>query len=473
MEKTVISLNETNGVRVKSSVPDIFNGPIAYTTLKLSIPMLVTQLLSFTYIFVDTYFISMIDKQSTTLVSSVGLVFPIYLFFFNICCGLFQGTSSVVARGIGEKKEEVINKIGDSAFLLVIVISIITFVLSLLFGERIINFFAGTQLTVETINYGVEYFYYLLPGLEMFLVTHIFSGILQGEGLAKYIGWGAVFSTTTNIILNPILIFIFDLGVKGSAIATTIAIGLNLLYCAVLFFKGKTTTPLKCNVFNANKKLIKEVLWICVPASLGMFLLTISTGVLNNIVSSVSQAAMNAWVLVGRTDQLFVIPSTTIATTTITMIGQNYGRGNLTRAAKIFRVNVILSITICAVLALLYVIFARELFQLFSSVPEVIDGSVKQARILAFTTICFDTVLVISLSFQGTGRPLPNLITCFIFMLITCIPLCLPFFGFVIEDMTPIFICVGAGNILTFIIAFIWGNSHFKQLESDGKNVQI
>ncbi len=473
MVKSIIDPSEMNSVRVKNSDPDIFDGPIVYTTLRLSIPMLVTQLLSFTYLFVDTYFISMIDKQSTTLVSAVGLVFPIYLFFFNICCGLFQGTSSVVARGVGEKKEEVINKIGDSALFLVIVICVATFVLSLLFGERVINFFAGSQLTAETINYGIEYFYYLLPGLEMFLVTHVFSGILQGEGLAKYIGWGAVLSTTTNIILNPILIFIFNLGVKGSAIATSIAIGLNLLYCTVLFLGRKTTIPFKWNIFNANKKLMKEILWISVPASLGMFLITISTGILNNIVSSVSQAAMNAWVLVSRTDQLFVIPSTAIATTTTTMIGQNYGRGNLMRAAKIFRVNVILCIAVCAILAFLYSIFAPELFRLFSSVPEVIDGSVKQVRLLAFTTLCSATVLVISLSFQATGRPLPNLINCFIFMVITCSPLYLSLFGFAIQDMNPIFTCVGVGNLLTFIIAFIWGNSHFKQLESNDKNVQI
>jgi putative MATE family efflux protein len=472
MEK-IINSNGMKNVYVKNSAPDIFDGPIVYTTLRLSIPMLVTQLLSFTYLFVDTYFISMIDKQSTTLVSAVGLVFPIYLFFLNICFGLFQGTSSHVARGIGEKKEEVINKIGDSALLLVIVIGVVTFVLSVLFGEQIIHFFAGSQLTAETIKYGLEYFYYLLPGLEMFLITHVYCGILQGEGLAKYIGWGAVLSTTTNIILNPILIFIFNMGVKGSALATSIAIGLSLIYLTVLFFRGKTTIPFKWNVFNANKKLIKEILWISVPASLGMFLITISTGVLNNIVSSVSQAAMNAWVLVSRTDQLFVIPSTAIATTTITMIGQNYGRGNLMRAAKIFRVNVILCISICAILAFLYIIFAPELFQLFSSVPEVIDGSVKQVRLLAFTTLWSATVLVISLSFQATGRPLPNLINCFIFMVITCTPLCLPLFGFAIQDMTPIFICVGAGNMLTFIIAFIWGNSHFKQLQFKGNVVEM
>lgn len=464
MEK-IINSSEINSRHVQNSESDIFNGPIVNTTLKLSMPMLVTQLLAFAYIFVDTYFISMIDKQSTTFVSAAGLVLPIYLFFFNICSGLFQGTSSVVARGIGEKNQDVINKIGDSALLLVGIINVVTFVLCVLFGEQIISFFAGSQLSMETINYGVEYFYYLLPGMEMYLVTHVFSGILQGEGLAKYIGWGAVLATTANIVLNPILIFTFNMGIKGSSLATSAAIGLNLLYCTVLFLQGKTATPFKWNIFNANKKLIKEILWICVPASLGMFLLTVSTGVLNNIVSSVSQVAMNAWVLVRRTDQLFLIPSITIATTTITMIGQNYGRGNLIRAAKIFRVNVILCISICAILALLYTIFAPEIFQLFSSVPEVIDGSVQQVRLLAFTTIWSATAFVVSLSFQATGRPLPNLITCFIFMIITCAPLCLPLLGFVVQDMNPIFICVGTGNVLTFIISFIWGNSHFKQLE--------
>ncbi|MCX8130965.1 MAG: MATE family efflux transporter [Clostridia bacterium] len=460
-------------VKKQEAISGIFEGPIASTTLKLSIPIIISQFLAFAYIIVDTVFISMINRQSTAMISGTGLVYPIYSCVINLATGLLLGISSLIARGIGEKNDKVINNAADSGLFLAIIIGAFTLISGLIFGGDMVHFIAGSQLTAETIQYGIDYFNFLLPGMVLLFLTHAFVGILQGEGSMKYLGISIFLSTAFNIILNPVLIFVFGLGVRGSALATTLAIGLTEFYFLYLFLRKKTVIPIRWRVFQASIKQVKEILRIGIPASLGLFSISISSIVLNNIVSSISQEAMNSWVLVTRLDQILIIPGAAIAATTITMIGQNFGRGNLERAQKIFKVNLMLCAAICAGVALLYFITSPGIYSLFSSRPEVVEGCIRQVRLLAFTTIWVAVSMVVSSTFQATGRPIPDLVLVIIRMGIISIPLSLLLIHYAKMEMYGVFIGVGTGNVISFIIALLWGRSYIKKLHIKGKGIGI
>lgn len=467
--QTLASGKDASMKKTDNLIPDILNGPIVLTVVKLGIPILITQALVFLYMIIDTFFISLIDKHSTALLSGVGLVYAIYLIIYNISCCLFLATSSVTARGIGQKNEDVIKRTGDSGLLIALIICVVTYAIGSIFGKDIIKFLAGSKLTTEAIQYGVDYFSFLLPGMVMLLFMTTVSGILQGEGKTKQIGLAATVSTITNIILNPVLIFGFNLGVKGSALATSISIALTVIYYLSFFIRKKTTMQIQWKIFEPNIKIIKEILRIGIPASIGLILLNIAAMILNNVVGSISEASMNAWVLVSRTDQIFLIPAYAIGLTTITMVGQNYGHGNLERTEKIFHVSLLLCIICGLFLAPLYMIFAPVIFQQFSSDPDVIAGCVKQVRMLTFTTIGVSSLMVMQLAFQATGRPMPALINDIIRVVITSFPILLPFLHFPIKDMDPIFIFFGGGNLIAFIISIIWAWNHFKKLQFKGK----
>lgn len=443
---------------------DLLNGPIASTTLKMSMPILISQILTFAYIMVDTLFISMIDKDSTEYLSGAGLVYPIYMIFFTIARGLYLGTSSLTARSIGEKNERSLQKLGHSGMLLAVIISAVTLIAGILFGSGLIRGLGGSELTSGTTHYGIVYFFSMLPCMVLMLLFNTFGGILQGEGQAKQFGLASAGSTILNIILNPILIFGFDLGVMGSGLASSISTALAVLYFAYLFARNKTTVPMRWRLFQGEGKQIKEILRIAIPASIGMFLINLSAIVLNRMTGNISEENMNAWVLVSRVDQLFMIPAYAIGLTTIPMIGQNFGRGNVVRSGKIFNVNLLICLGGSAVLGLFYALFAPQLFHAFTSVQEVIDISTRQVRWLVATTVALSGITVIGCSFQATGRPIPSLINNIIRSLITAFPLALPLIGFSVNSMNPIYVCVGLANVLTFVISLIWASIHFKHL---------
>ncbi len=444
--------------------PDIFNGPIIPTTIKLLLPVILMQVSTIVYFYVDTFYISLINRQSTALISAVGLIFPIYTIFYAISVGMWTGISSLVARGIGAKNENVIERAADSGLFLCGIIGLLALLSGLVFGSRLIQLFAGSRLTEETIKYANDFFYSWLPGLIILLFVYFLNGMLSGEGLTKYIAIGWAAANLTNIILAPFFIFLLKMGIKGAGAASSISMGILFIYFSFVFFQGKTTVKIHLDIFKASLKLVKEIFRIGAPACLVILSFTVAVISLNKLVGSISQAAMNSWVLVGRIDQIILIPAISLAGVTTAMIGQNYGRGIFQRVERIFYTHLLLVICACTVLATIYVTFSSSIFRMFSSIPEVIAGSVRQVYFTAFTYPALAGMSVIQFSFQATGRAFPGLIIVIIRLLIITIPLSLLSVYIFKTGMTGIFISIIIATGISYLIAFLWGRSHIRGL---------
>ena len=178
--------------------------------------------------------------------------------------------------------------------MLCIRIGIITLISGIIFGNNVINALADNQLTGEAINNANEYFVFLLSGFSLLPFIHILAGILSGEVLTKYIGIVLTIVNIGNIILAPIMIFLFNMGVKGAGLSTSIVIGLALLYYVVILLKGKSYVTIRWNVFNSSLILIKEILRIGAPTCLMIFSSNVAVILFNNLVGSISQTAMNS-----------------------------------------------------------------------------------------------------------------------------------------------------------------------------------
>jgi putative MATE family efflux protein len=421
------------------------------------------QVIQYFYLIIDTAFISFIDKSSTAIISGTGLVFPLFFIFMSLAVSLNTGVSTLIARGIGEKNPKVIEYGAISACFLAIIIALFSLACGFGFGQNIIQGLAGSQITPEAIHYGTIFFLYLLPGLALLTIIQVFSGILQGEGLTKYIAISMLISAVLNIVLDPILIFGLHLGVAGAALATTISILVSGIYVFYIFIR-KSSIKMHWNFFNIKKNLMMEIIKIGIPNSLNMLSISISFMLLNNLVSSISQTAMNSWTLVGRVDNILFLPVIAFSSATITMIGQNYGQGNLERIKRICKVNVIISIFIVIGLALLYNLAASYIFQFFTSVPEVVKACNLQVRITSFTFIGIAISIIVASVFQATGKPLPSLVITVIRMGCISIPLAYLLVHIFNIGIIAIFISLAAGNLISGAISFFWAQHHLKHL---------
>lgn len=454
--------NENKGIQ------GMFEGPILPLAVKLSVPFFISNVVGLLYLVIDTYFITLIDRSSTALISGTGLVFPVFCLFLALGLGISIGVSSLVARAIGEKNQSAIERAADSGLLIASMIAIVSIVLGYAFGSDILHFMAGSKLTEEAIGHGLRFFHFILPGIGLLLLGQVLIGVLQGEGLTRYIATASFLSAVVNIALDPLLIFYFNMGVAGAGLATSLGVASAAVYIISVFVREKSSIPIHWDLTKARMKLISEILRVGSVQSFQMLAVSMTFMFLNNIVSSIGQDAMNSWALCGRTDQIILIPAFAISGATISMVGQNYGRGNLARIQSIYTQNILIGLVMVFFLAVVYNIAAEWVFSAFSSVESVISGSVFQVRVLSFTFLGVSTSLISAATFQATGKPMPALFITIISTIIIAVPTAYLLVYTLDMKMPGVFISIGVGNVLVLPLSWVWTRLHLKNLKVRG-----
>jgi putative MATE family efflux protein len=445
-------------------IPGMFDGPIIPIAIKIGLPMLIGLVLQFCYALVDTIFISRIDLKSTAILSGTGLMFPLFFLFMAISMSMNVGIGAMVGRFIGENNREGARHVMPSGLLISLCIGVPAIFGGYAFSPHFLHLLAGSQLSEEAIGYGKQFLNFLLPGLFIMLIGNVFSGILQGEGRTSTIASAMVVSTALNIALDPIFIFGLKMGVAGAALATSISILIAALMMCIAFLRDKSSFPFSFNVFQSQWNIIVEILRIGFPNFLSMASLSVSFMVFNKLVSALDQTVMNAWTLVGRMDQIVMIPAFAVSGAALTMIAQNFGRGNFERVKKIYgRVTVLGMLSVGAV-ALVYMIAAPWFFKMFTDLPEVVGLASSQVRFLALTITGLSVAIVTASSFQAIGKPLPALFLALIRMGLISIPIALILVFTLHLKIYGVYIAIATGNLCAVPIAYFWFRRQVKRL---------
>ncbi len=447
-------------------IPGMFEGPILPLTIKIGLPILIGNALQFCYALIDTVFISRIDPSSTAIISGTGLMFPLFFIFMAIGMSMSIGTAALVGRLIGANDRESVAHVMPSAALIAFSIGIPAIIGGYVFSHHFLHALAGSKLSEEAIGYGQQFLNFLLPGLSLMLAGNVFTGILQGEGHTATIARAMVLSTLLNIVLDPIFIFGMNMGVAGAGLATSISIFVSMAVMFIAFRRDKSSFPFSFNIFKSRWKIVLEIIRIGFPNFLSMAALGISFMVFNKIVSAIDQTVMNAWTLVGRMDQIVLIPSFAVSGAALTMIAQNFGRGNFVRVGKIYRRSIVIGMFMVLAAAAAYSIIAPWFFGLLSSVGEVVSLAARQVRTLSFTFIGLSAAIVSASTFQAIGMPVSALFLAIVRMGLISIPLAvLLVFQFHMK-IEGVFIALGTGNLCALPIAFFWVQGRIKKISA-------
>jgi putative MATE family efflux protein len=444
---------------------EILEGPIPQVLAKLFLPMFIGQILLVVYGLTDSLFVSLIDRSSTSLVTGIGLVFPIFFFFNSIGFGLSGGISSLVARALGEKNLSSVEKIGDSGLFFACILGLISVIMFYVFGSSLINFLAGSQMSAETISNGLSFFYFIIPGLFFLLLFQVLTGIFQGEGLMKYTAMAMMITVLSNIALDPVFIFAFKLGVGGAGLATTFAILIGFLYLLILFIKGRSVIRIKFHFSSVSLRQITQIIKIGFPNASNMILLSIAFMAINYCVTSIGEDVMNAWTLVGRMDEFILIIGYALSGATLTLAGQNYGQNAMKRVKQSFRIASIYGVAGSILLALIYNIFAQKLFGLLTGNPSVLEHCIYQVRIISFSYVGIVVAIVLNGLFIGTGKAGQGVAFTFIRVYLVLLPVILIatfYYKSGINVLIYIFVMI---NIATLFMSVIWGEVFLKNLK--------
>ncbi len=433
--------------------PGMFEGPILKLLVRLSLPIFMGMIANLVYNITDTIWISRIDLADPSYVGGIGMIFPLLFFAMALGHGILVGVSSLVARAIGRRDLETLNRTVESGLAIAVGFSILIMILGWGFGKQMVAFLGATD---DYSAHALEYLYFITPAAVLMFLLSVFNGILQGEGLMKQVMQAMVISTVANVALDPVFIFVLGLGIRGAALATCLSIALSLIYVVSVFFRGKTLVKVEWRIRNIDLRVIRDIMAIGFPQIASMVTMSFSFLIFNRVVVSIDQLALTAFALVGRFDQVVLIPIFAIGSALLTMIGQNWGRGQIERVSKIWKVGLLAAVIVVLCLAGVMILLAPFIYPFFTEIDKVVWYAVLQTRIMELAFV-FAAVGILARSvFQAMGNPVPALVITVLRLLGIAVPAVYLFVYAFDWGIYGVYLGIITGNTLATVISLIW-----------------
>ena len=366
--------------------------------ISLGIPTTISMLITNIYNMADTYFVSQISLSAS---GATGIVFAVMAILqaFGFMCG--HGSGSNISRSLGRKDEENASRFASSGLFLSFCISLVLMIAGLVFLEPLMRLLGSTDtILVEAMNYG-RFIFLAAPAMVMSCVC---NNILRYEGRAVYAMVGLTFGGILNMMLDPILIFVFHLGISGAGIATMVAQYLSLFILLIPFFRNRTASRLRLSYISRNIDTFINIIVTGSPSSARQGLNSISTAMLNMMAKPLGDAAIAAMSVVGRVSNMLFSLSLGIAQGFQPVSSFNYGAGDYKRVKESTVFTIGFGTALIAVLCTLAFINAPLIISLFRSEELVIEIGSAALRLMCFGLLLLPTVSVTNMLFQGIGE---------------------------------------------------------------------
>ena len=340
--------------------------PIPRLITTLSIPTVVSSLITVIYNTADTYFVSQIDKSAS---AAVGAVFSIMTIIQALGFGLGVGAGSLISRRLGAKDNAAAEKYASSAFAASVIVGAIIGIVGLTFLEPILRFLGCTDTMMP---HAIPYARFILIAAPLNCATFVLNTTLRSEGLSLLSMIGITSGGILNMILDPILINGFDLGTGGAAIATMASqtVSFSILFCFFLF--GKSIV--KINIKSVSKKFkdYQAIVTTGIPTIFRQGLASVASAALNiQAIEYGLDAAGAAMTIANKVYMLVRNIIVGLGQGFQPAAGYNYGAGNKKRTWECFTFSVKVGTAICLIFGGFSALFAEEIMWFFCDDAEV------------------------------------------------------------------------------------------------------
>ncbi|OWZ84888.1 MATE family efflux transporter [Natranaerobius trueperi] len=441
---------------------DLTTGSIPKKLIRLSLPIMGGMFLQTIFNIVDTFFVSRISSDA---IAAVSMNMPILFILIAIGNAVAVGSSSYIARSLGANEQEQAEKTASQAITLAIVFGIITTIIGVLFARHIISLMGATG---NLFSMALDYTSIIFWGNLIFFLFLAFDGILRGEGDMKTSMKKQFVAVGFNILLDPIFIFglgpIPAMGVGGAALATVLSRFLGLVFLVWHFYSERSTIKFDMTKLIFDINIIKETMTVGLPASASQAMMSMTLFVYNRLATGFGEEAVTALGLGFRIDSLAILPGIAIGISTVTMVGQNYGAGEMERVRKSYWTAQIMAVGFMTFMGIILFSFPQFFISIFSEEQEVMDHTVSYLKILPVCYPFLGSGLISAHAFQGLGKAVPALIISLIRVGFVGIPLSLFLTSQTTLGATGIWLSLGLSDFTFFAIGMLWFKTTFKKL---------
>lgn len=373
--------------------------PVPQAILKLSIPTVLSNIVSLLYNLTDTYFIGLLDDP--VQLGAISLAFPVFMLIQAIGNVFGNGAPSYISRCLGAKRYDEVKRTSavsvyvSSAATIVIGIAIFAFM------DPILHLLGTSEANIGPTRF---YLQVIVAFAVVIILQVILSSMLRAVGKVKEAVIGIIIGTVLNIILDPVFILVFHQGVAGAAIATIIGNFVGVVYYIVVYIKGDIPLSIQLKDCRPSVRIFSEVLKIGLPNSVSVIIMSCSNIILNNLASDFGDHVVSAYGVSGKLIQMVFMIVVGYVTGYMPFAGYNYGAGNFKRMLSALKFTMLSGTGICLVLLVPFVWLSPNFVGAFTTDAQIIDVGVRFLRAQAWAVPIMAVQSTMMVTFQATGQ---------------------------------------------------------------------
>lgn len=386
---------------ISGTEQDFTKGSLNRALLLLSIPMVLEMMMESMFAIIDTFFVG---KLGTGALATVAYTEGMMTIFYAIGVGFSMATTALVARRIGEKDKKAASRVAAQAILVGIGFSVIMAIPGIFYPRELLALMGADP---ETVAEGYLFTSYMMSFNIVIMLLFIINAVFRSSGDAAISMKVLFLANIMNIILDPCLIFGLgpfpELGIKGAAIATVIGRGTAVVFQFYILFRGNGRIHLLLSDFRIRIKTILKLIKISY-GGIGQYLIQTSSWlILVRILAEFGDDVVAGYQIAIRIVVFSILPSWGLSNAAATMVGQNLGAKDPTRAEKSVWRTAYLNMTIMVIVALILLYDSSFYISLFMQDEVVVRHGARALQIISMGYLCYAFGMTMPQAFNGAG----------------------------------------------------------------------
>ena len=433
---------------------------ISKLLLEFSIPAIIGMIVNTLYNIIDRIFIGHIPVVGNLAIAGVGITMPLMtiIMAFGMLIGI--GTATRISISLGQHKKDKAEEHLGNAFTLIIIISILVTIIGLMFMDKILFSFGASE---NTIIYAEQYIEIIFIGCIFNLAGFGLNHSIRSDGSPKVAMLSMIIGAVTNIVLDPIFIFILNLGVRGGAIATVISQFVSAIWVVYYFTKGGSTLKIKKKYLKLNKTIVLSIFSIGIsPFSMQIANCAVQVVANNSLQTYGGDLAVAAMTVINSLAMIFLMPIFGINQGMQPIVGYNFGAKQYNRVKETVKYCVFAATTVVTIGFLIIEFFPDKMIMMFNNDTELIDIGVNGMRIFLCMLPLIGGQIVVTNYFQSIGKVKISMFLSLLRQVILLIPclIILPIF----KGLDGVWLAGATSDFISVIITILVFKKFSKEL---------
>ena len=426
-------------------------GSVGKLMMKLAIPAIVAQLVNLLYNMVDRIYIGHIPETGDLALTGLGLCFPIIMIVTAFANLIGAGGAPRIAIHMGRGEQEEAEKIVGSGVAALIFIAVVITVSLEIAGVPILRLFGASD---KTLPYALDYMRIYVLGTICVMLSLGLNPYITTQGFSKDAMKTVIIGAVCNIILDPIFIFGFGMGVKGAALATIISQGVSAVWVIFFLHGKKSIVKIRRKYLKLDMKVLGPVLALGVSP----FIMTATESAINicfnmSLSKFGGDVAVGAMTILSSIMQLQMMPVQGLSQGAQPIMSYNYGAGNIDRVKKANRLLTICCFGYTMIFWVAVQLFPELFVKIFNNTPELLSTTTWALRIYMAVSGLFGIQMAVQQTFVSLGQAKLSLFIACLRKIILLIPLIFILPNFFTDKVFAVFLAEPVSDFLSVAVA--------------------